>query len=123
MCSSFCTHKRPNILAATSQLSRFLENPGKRHWVAVKIVLRFLKGSKDLELYYSKDSIGSTLCEPVDTDCFVDVDNGMLTTGYSFHLHKTGVECSWNSKKKPAAAISTIEVPYQAMVALVQKSF
>ena len=40
----------PDILATVTQLSRFLENSGRVHWVAAKRVFRYLNGNKDLEL-------------------------------------------------------------------------
>ena len=44
---------RPDVLATVTQISRFLENPVTVHWVAAKRVLRYLKGSKGLELCYT----------------------------------------------------------------------
>ena len=38
----------PDRLATVTQLSRFLENTGRVHWVAAKRVLLYPKGSKDL---------------------------------------------------------------------------
>ena len=38
-----CT--RPNIVYAIGVMSRFLLNPGKKHWNAVKWILRYLRGT------------------------------------------------------------------------------
>ena len=46
----------PDILANVTRLSRFLENPGRVHWVAAKRVHCYLEGSKDLELCYTKNT-------------------------------------------------------------------
>ena len=40
-----CT--RPDIAHAVGVVSRFLENPRKEHWEAVKWILRYLRGSSD----------------------------------------------------------------------------
>ena len=59
---------RPDILATVTQRSRFLENPGRVHWVDAKGVFRYLKGSKDLELCYTKEAGGVTLYGSADAD-------------------------------------------------------
>ena len=112
---------RPDILATVTQLSRFLENPGRTHWVAAKRVLRYLKGTKDLELCYIKDPDGFNLYGSADADWAGDVDDRRSTTGYSFHVQRSGAAISWSTKKQPTAAISTSEAEYQAMAAAVQE--
>ena len=57
---------RPDIIASVTQLSHFLENPGRVHWVAAKRVLRYLKGSKDLELCYTKEAGDVNLYESAE---------------------------------------------------------
>jgi len=42
-----CT--RPDI-AHVDTVSRFLSNPGKKHWRVVKWILRYLKGTSYMEL-------------------------------------------------------------------------
>ena len=113
---------RPHILATVRQLSRFLENPGRVHWVAAKMVLRYLKGSKDLELCYTKEAGGVKLYRSADADWAGDLDDRRSTTGYSFHLQKVGAAISWSTKKQPTAAISTSEAEYQAMAAAIQEA-
>jgi hypothetical protein len=46
-----CT--RPDIVVATSHLSRFMSKSTQSHWVQAKRVLRYLSGTKDLCLTYS----------------------------------------------------------------------
>ena len=38
---------RPDIAHAVGVVSRFLKNPGKEHWKAVKWILMYLRGSSD----------------------------------------------------------------------------
>ena len=112
---------RLDILATVIQLSRFLENPGSLHWVAAKRVHRYLKGSKDLELCYTKKAGCVRLYGSAYADRARDLDDRRSTTGYSFHLQKAGAAFSWSTKKHPTAAISTCEAEYQAMAAAVQE--
>ena len=47
-------HTRPNIAFATSILARHSHNPTIIHWNGVKHLLRYLRGTSDLGLYYHK---------------------------------------------------------------------
>ena len=52
---------KPDILATVTQLPHFLENPGRVYWVASKRLLRYLKGSKDLQPCYIKDASDNSM--------------------------------------------------------------
>ena len=43
----------PNIAHAVNLVSRFMENPGKAHWQALKWILRYIRGSLGRVLVYS----------------------------------------------------------------------
>ena len=43
---------RPDIAQAVSKLSRFMSNPGLAHWEALRKLLMFVKGSKEMCLKY-----------------------------------------------------------------------
>ena len=47
-----------DIACVVSYLTRFMANPGHAHWEAVKHVIRYLKGTKDVKLILGK---GGTL--------------------------------------------------------------
>ena len=42
---------RPDITFVVGAVRRFLSNPGKKHWEAVKMILRYLSGTKNKCLY------------------------------------------------------------------------
>ncbi|SDA01116.1 BZ3500_MvSof-1268-A1-R1_C085g00466 [Microbotryum saponariae] len=44
---------RPDIAFAVSYLARFANNPGRRHWIAVKHILRYLRATYRDELVYA----------------------------------------------------------------------
>ncbi|KAM1094180.1 hypothetical protein ACFX2B_009092 [Malus domestica] len=50
MYAMICT--RPDIVYAVSITSRYQSNPGSEHWVAVKMVLKYLRRTKDMFLVY-----------------------------------------------------------------------
>ena len=43
---------RPDVAFAVTQLSRSATDPGEAHWLAVKMVSKHLKGTRDLWLTY-----------------------------------------------------------------------
>ncbi|KAJ8760964.1 hypothetical protein K2173_022002 [Erythroxylum novogranatense] len=55
-CLMYITATRPDVLYSVSLLSRFLSDPGKQHVIAVKRILRYLKGTSDYGLLYEKSS-------------------------------------------------------------------
>ena len=48
---------RPDIAYSVAFLSRFVANPGRAHWQAVKHLFRYLQGTKDLRLVYRGGSV------------------------------------------------------------------
>ncbi|XP_040986424.1 secreted RxLR effector protein 161-like [Juglans microcarpa x Juglans regia] len=87
---------RPNIMYATSLLSRFMQCPNQIHFGAAKRVLRYIQGTKDFGIWY-KPSSHSTLTSLTDSDWAGSVEDMRSTSGYCFNLG-TGV-FSWGSKK------------------------
>jgi hypothetical protein len=82
---------RPNISHAVGVVNRYMENPGKEHWEAVKWVLRYLRGTSSYSITYhgSIDSV----CGYVDLDFAGDLDKRRSTSGYVFTL--AGGNISW----------------------------
>ena len=89
-----CT--RPDIALAMGKVSRYMSNPGKVHWEAVKWILRYLKSTKDYGLLFDGlSSNAKSLLGYVDADYGQDLDKRKSTTGYVFTL---GGGCiSWRS--------------------------
>ena len=50
MYAIICT--RPDICYAVGLVSRYQSNPGQKHWMTVKKILRYLKGTSDYMLCY-----------------------------------------------------------------------
>ena len=45
---------RPDLAYAVSRLAQFMSNLTNEHWTALKRVLRYLNGTKELEISYEK---------------------------------------------------------------------
>jgi len=103
-----CT--RPNIAHTLGVVSRYMNNPGKEHWMAVKWILRYLKGTTNQALCFGGSNI--SLQGYVDTDMAGDKDNRRSTTGYVFTIG--GTTNSWVSKIQSVVALSTTEAEYVA---------
>lgn len=59
---------RLDLTYSISLLSRFISNPGKPHWDALKYLLRYIGGSVNVGLSYKK------ICDTLDLVGFVDSD-------------------------------------------------
>ena len=82
MYAMVCT--RPDIAQAVGVVSRFMNNPRKGHWEAIKWILRYLRGTSHYSLCFG----GSNSCLQgyVDSDMVGDIDGGRSTTSYVFTL-------------------------------------
>ena len=94
---------RPVISHAVGVVSRFMENPGKEHWQAVKWVLRYLRGASDHCIIFNGSE--GLVCGYVDSDYAGDLDKRRSTTSYVFTL--AGGAISWMSKLQEIVALST----------------
>jgi len=80
-----CT--RPDLSQAISMVSRYMHDPDRGHWEAVKWILRYIKGTIDIGLIFRKDVTGKQECSRyVDSDYARDFDKHRSTTGYVFTL-------------------------------------
>ena len=52
----YLTASRPDILFSACICARFQSNPKESHIIAAKRIIRYLKGTSNLGLWYSKDS-------------------------------------------------------------------
>ncbi|SCZ95475.1 BZ3500_MvSof-1268-A1-R1_C091g00498 [Microbotryum saponariae] len=105
---------RPDIAFAVSYLSRFANNPGRRHWIAVKHVLRYLRATYRDELLYARGPAKVTgVVGYSDANWGACVDTSISTMGYVFYL--AGAAVSWSSKRQTRVADSTTDAEYLAL--------
>ncbi|KAK9065509.1 hypothetical protein SSX86_014910 [Deinandra increscens subsp. villosa] len=97
-----CT--RPDISFAVNLLARFSSAPTKRHWNGIKHVLRYLRGTVDLGLFYPNDS-KEGLVGYADAGYLSDPHKARSQTGYVFMNGGTAI--SWRSQKQTLVATSS----------------
>ena len=101
---------RPDLAFPQSVVSQHMARPGPMHWAAVKRIMRYLKGTKDIVLCLGGNDIA--LKGYCDADWAGDASDRRSTTGYVFMLGNGAI--SWNSKRQPTIALSTTEAEYMA---------
>ena len=50
----YVVHTRPNITLAVDMVARFSTNPKENHMMAIKRIMRYLKGTEEYGLWYKK---------------------------------------------------------------------
>jgi hypothetical protein len=111
---------RPDIAFAVSELSRFVSKPSQVHFAAAKQKLRYLKGTKDIGLKYTKphDRL-HTLWGFVDSDWAGCPDSRRSTSGFVLMLN--GAAIAWKSKRQSVVALSTAEAEFIAASSMIQE--
>ncbi|KAI3669369.1 hypothetical protein L6452_40603 [Arctium lappa] len=107
----YLTASRPDIMFATCLCARFQANPKESHLYAVKRIFRYLKGTKNLGLWYPENS-GFDLMAYTDSDyggCKLD-----RKSTYGSCQFLGGKLVSWTSKKQNCVSTSTAEAEYVA---------
>jgi hypothetical protein len=105
------TRTRPDIMYPTNMLCQVASNPGFAHWEAAKQVVRYLKGTRDQSIVYSRD--GGGLYGYADAGFASETLGWKSVSGYVFILG--GGPISWSTKKQSIITLSTAEAEYLAM--------
>ncbi|XP_077231988.1 uncharacterized protein LOC143865549 [Tasmannia lanceolata] len=104
-----CT--RPDIAYAVGRLSRYSRNPSQGHWDALIRILRYLKGTMEFGLHYSR--YPAVLEGYSDANWILDSEETKSTSGYVFTLG--GGAVAWKSTKQTCRARSTMESEFIAL--------
>ncbi|KAK8933646.1 hypothetical protein KSP39_PZI015791 [Platanthera zijinensis] len=107
----YLTASRPDIMYATCVCARYQACPKESHYTAVKRILRYLKGTPNLGLWYPRNR-DFQLTGYSDADFAGCREDRKSTTGTCQFLG--GRLISWSSKKQTSVAISTAESEYVA---------
>ena len=107
----YWTASQPNIAFSVGVCSRFQSNPKVSHLNAVKRIIKYVCGTCDYGLLYSKESNLSLAGLP-DFDWVGNANDRKSTTGGCFYVGANFV--AWMSKKQNYVSLSTIEAEYIA---------
>lgn len=107
----YVTLTRPDICFAVNQVCQFMYAPNDSHMMAVKRILRFLKGTIQYGLFFRPG--------PFSLEAFCDADwagspyDRRSTSGFCVFLGPNPV--FWSSKKQPIVARSSTEAGYRCL--------
>lgn len=103
---------RPDLSVYINYLSRYQSKPCHDLWLALKRILRYVKGTLDYKLVFSsKDDC--PLVGYADADWASSLEDRSSTSGYLFKVY--GNTVVWRSKKQNVVALSTAEAEYVAL--------
>ncbi|GKD53067.1 retrovirus-related pol polyprotein from transposon TNT 1-94 [Tanacetum coccineum] len=110
----YLTSSRLDIVHATCLCARYQAQPTEKHLKKVKRIFRYLWGTVNMGLWYTKD-YGFELTGFSDTDYAECRDSFKSTFGGTQFLGEKLV--SWSLKKQDYTSLSTVEVEYVSLSA------
>ncbi|GJR39268.1 retrovirus-related pol polyprotein from transposon TNT 1-94 [Tanacetum coccineum] len=108
----YLTSSRPDLVFVVCMCTRYQAKPTEKHLHAVKGIFRYLRGTINMGLWYSKDSC-IALIAFADADHVGCQDTRRSTSGSMQLLGNKLV--SWSSKKQNSTTISSTEAEYIAL--------
>ncbi|KAH9801638.1 hypothetical protein KPL71_001098 [Citrus sinensis] len=118
MYAMVCT--RADIAYAVSLVSRFMSDPGKEHWDAVKWIMRYLRGTPDHGLLYGRSKQDEkSIVGYVDSDFAGDLDGRKSISGYLFMVN--GCLISWKATLQSVVTLSSTEAEFVAATKAVKE--
>ncbi|XP_074377137.1 secreted RxLR effector protein 161-like [Apium graveolens] len=111
----YLVNTRPDIAFSVGMVSRFMEKPTTMHMNAAKRILRYIKGTIDFGLVYTKEGGNNILTGYSDSDMGGFVVDRRSTGGMVFYLNESLV--TWVSQKQRCIALSSCEAEFMAATA------
>jgi len=88
---------RPDIVFSVNLLARYSSSPTRRHWNEIKHILKYLKGTLDMGLFYAHKG-SADLVSYADAGYLSDPHKTRSQMGYVFTCGVTVI--SWRSTKQ-----------------------
>lgn len=111
----YLVHTRPDIAYSVGIVSRYMEKPTTMHLNAVKRILRYVKGTLNFGLVYSKGGGNNIVTGFSDSDLAGHLDDRRSTGGMVFYLNESLI--TWVSQKQRCVALSSCEAEFMAATA------
>lgn len=108
----YLTFTRPDISYVVQHLCLFMHDPCEGHLLALKRVIRYIQGTKQLGLQLLRQQ-KLTLTAYTDADWGGCPTTRCSTSGYCLYLGNNLV--SWSAKRQPAVSRSSAEAEYKGM--------
>ncbi|WVZ53816.1 hypothetical protein U9M48_004708 [Paspalum notatum var. saurae] len=102
----------PDISFSVNKVCQFLHSPTTVHWTAVKRILRYVQGTVNTGLKFSK-SPSMLVSGFADADWAGCPDDRRSTGGFAVYLGSNLI--SWCAKKQPTVSRSSTEAEYKAL--------
>ena len=108
----YLTLTRPDLSFAVNKVCQFLHAPTTAHWIAVKRILRYVCGTRNmgLKIRKSKSMLVSAISDANWARC---VDDRRSTGGFAVFLG--GNLVSWCARKQATVSRSSTEAEYKAL--------
>ncbi len=95
----YLVNTRPDMAFSVSYVSRFMAKPREDHLVAVKHILRYIAGTLEYGVRYTRGEAGKLrLCGYSDSDMARDVDDCKSTTGDIYFLAQSPITCQYQKQ-------------------------
>ncbi|XP_065638505.1 secreted RxLR effector protein 161-like [Quercus suber] len=107
----YLTTSKLDIAFRVGVCARFQVAPKESHLTVVKRIIRYINGTSDYGIWYSRDS-NECLAGYSDADWASCIDDRKSTSGGCYYLGNNLV--SWMSKKQNSVSLSTAEAEYIA---------
>lgn len=108
----YLAHTRPDISYSVGIISRYMEKPTMLHQQAAKRILRYIKGTLDYGLVYTKNNNNNLLSGYFDSDLAGHIDDRRSKGGIVFYLNESLV--TWVSQKQRSVALFPREAEFMA---------
>ena len=105
----YLTTSRPDIYYSISVCARYQSNLKQPHITAVKRIIRYVSGTLNYGIWYSKD-FNMSLAGFSDADWARDADERKSTRGSYFYFRNSFV--SWHNKNQKSISLSTADAKY-----------
>ncbi|XP_018436057.2 secreted RxLR effector protein 161-like [Raphanus sativus] len=110
-CFRYLLHTRPDLAYSMGLLSRYMHDPKVSHGNALKVILRYLKGTTAHGLTFTRGN-KMELVGYSDSSHNIDEDDRRSTTGHIFYLNDCPI--TWCSQKQETVASSSCEAEFIA---------
>jgi hypothetical protein len=105
----YVTTSRPDVMQSVEQVALFQAAPKESQVLAVNMIFKYLRGTKEFGLLYPKGK-DISLISYTDADWAGCIDDRRSTSGAEFYLGECLV--SWLRKKQSSISLSTAQVDY-----------